>query len=249
MEKGDTAISIAVAVMLVLAFILAYSQGYLDPIFSKVPGLPMNSGGQWVPFEPEVNITAPPVSENLSFIENRTFTAINMERAGLGLLPLGWNGDLAYVARLYSQEMAERDFFSHSNPEGESHSDRLHEQGVYYYNRSAENLAKINHVKYFTYIGSMSHIINKTYRNLDEVAMDAVKGWMESASHRENIADPNFMESGIGVAYDREEEMFYFTQLFIIRIHCGYANASCCQEKGYLPWCYRPWSCMEGVCS
>ncbi len=247
MEKGDTAITLAVAAILVLAFMFAYSQGLLDPVILRADGSPLFSG-RWKKIEPNVNLTKPEVPKNLSMLETMIFRGVNDEREKLGLSRLKWNDDVAYVARLYSQEMAERGFFAHTSPEGESHGDRLNDKGIYYYNRSAENLAKINHVRYFTYINTIDNVINRTYRTLGEVAEESVGGWMNSSSHRENIEDPGFMESGIGVAYDKDEEMFYLTQLFISRIHCGYRGASCCRQEGYIPWCYRPWECMDSIC-
>ena len=206
-------------------------------------------GEPWVHTEPEVNLTAPPVSENISYIARNAFEGVNNERALQGLSPLEWNSDLAYVSRLYCLDMAARGFFSHESPEGDIHDHRLHGNGIYYFNLSAENLAQIKHVSSYTYVETTGKIINKTYRSLDGIAEEAVDGWMNSTGHRENILHPAFDESGIGVAYDQANESFIFTQLFITRVHCGYRGASCCQTEGYLPWCYNPRNCAERICT
>jgi len=244
----STKIAIVIAAILLITLFLAYQQGIDIPasISDLIVGIGQNH--PWVPFEPDVNITAPPVPENLSYLESRAFNGVNGKRVRAGLSALEWNSDLAYVARLYSQDMASRKFFGHESPEGEYHDNRLHEKGIYYYNTSAENLAQINYVSFYTYIEKTGRIINKTYKSLEEVVEHAVEGWMNSTGHRENILYPGFDESGMGVAYDAHNETFYFTQLFITRIHCGYNGSSCCQTPGYLPWCYIPMNCTAMIC-
>ena len=238
-----------IAGLVVLAFIAlflayAYSEGQLDEIMRLLFG----DSRQLPYYEPKVNITPPSVPENLSYLELKSFVKVNEQRSAAGLSPLKWNDELAYVARLYSKKMANRDFFSHIGPEGRDHEIRLHEQGLYYYNSSAENLALINHASSYTYVEETGRIINKTYKTPDEVANDAVVGWMNSPPHRENIERERFDESGMGVAYSKDNETFYFTQLFITRIHCGYKGASCCYSEGYLPWCYLPYECENDIC-
>jgi uncharacterized protein YkwD len=238
-----------VAGLVILAFAVllvtfAYQEGHLDGVMRLLFG-----DRQLLPyFEPPVNITPPPVPENMSYLELKAFVKVNEQRSAAGLAPVKWNDDLAYVARLYSQDMADRDFFGHIDPEGGDHEDRLHEQGIYYYNRSAENLAQINHASSYTYIEQTGRIINITYKTPDRVVDDSVTGWMNSPPHRENIVRAEFDEAGMGVAYSQDNESFYFTQLFVTRIHCGYMGASCCYTEGYLPWCYVPMNCTDDLC-
>jgi uncharacterized protein YkwD len=239
----------AVAALVVLAFIVLlaaqmYNNGQLDSVMKLLFG-----ERQQLPyFEPKVNITPPTVPENMSYLELSSFVKVNERRAEAGLPALKWNDELAYVARMYSQDMADRDFFGHISPEGESHDHRLHDEGIYYYNSTAENLALINHASSYTYIQQTGQILNKTYKDLDQVVHDAVQGWMDSPPHRENIERGQFDESGMGVAYSKDNETFLFTQLFTTRIHCGYRGASCCYTEGYLPWCYIPYQCTNDIC-
>lgn len=239
----------AVAALVILAFVVLligqmYNNGQLDEVMRLLFG-----DRQQLPyFEPNVNITPPAVPENMSYLELSSFVKINEQRAAIGLAPLKWNDELAYVARLYSRFMADNGFFGHISPDGGNHEIRLHDQGIYYYNSSAENLALINHASSFTYIEQTGQVINKTYKNLDQVVQDAVQGWMDSPPHRENIEREQFDESGMGVAYSKDNETFYFTQLFVTRVHCGYRGASCCYTEGYLPWCYMPYECNNDIC-
>jgi len=245
MAEWKGAVEIAAIAATALLLLFAWQEGLLNPLADRLSG----SEGPWPRIEPVVNITPPEVPENLSYLEQKVFDGVNAERVKAGLAPTKWSSDLAYVARLYSQDMASRGFFGHQSPEGKYHDDRLHENGIYYYNTSAENLAEISHVSFYTYIEQTGKIINKTYKSLDEVVEAAVEGWMNSTGHRENILYPGFDESGMGAAYSGQNESFYFTQIFITRVHCGYRGASCCHTEGYLPWCYQPLNCTGQMCS
>ena len=51
--------------------------------------------------------------------ELRTFELVNAERAKKGLRPYVWDAELTRMARLYSEKMAQQNFFSHKAPDGE----------------------------------------------------------------------------------------------------------------------------------
>ena len=44
----------------------------------------------------------------------------------------------------------------------------------------------------------------------------AVEGWMNSPSHKENLLDPNWKESAVGIAVTADGT-YYFTQVFLVR--------------------------------
>ncbi|MDX1390541.1 MAG: CAP domain-containing protein, partial [Acidobacteriota bacterium] len=48
----------------------------------------------------------------------------------------------------------------------------------------------------------------------DDPVRNAVWQWMRSRGHRENILDPEFTETGVGIEVD-EDGRLYFTQLFL----------------------------------
>lgn len=79
-----------------------------------------------------------------------------------------------------------------------------------------------------------------------ELAEESVKGWMNSSGHRENILSPDYDEAGIGAAY--VNGYIIISQTFIKRANCGYLSGPCCEKIGYLPYCYVPLSCSDGVC-
>lgn len=99
--------------------------------------------------------------------------------------PLAMNGALRCAARVHSKDMADRSFFSHTNPDNESPFDRMERAG-YVFSAAGENIAQ----GYPT----------------PQAVMD---GWMGSDGHCSNIMNPNFTEIGVGY-YDGA----YWTQTF-----------------------------------
>jgi uncharacterized protein YkwD len=119
---------------------------------------------------------------------------INEIRQQNGLNPLQNNEKLAQVARNYSRQMAENNFFSHTGHDGSTLVDRVRSAGIVYW-VVGENLFMC--------------------RNLPQPVTAAVEGWMDSPGHRENILRSVFSETGIGVW--QVGNTYYFTQLFLRR--------------------------------
>ena len=117
---------------------------------------------------------------------------INEIRLSHGLSQLRHNEKLATVARNYSHQMAEQNFFSHTSPAGDTMVQRVHSAGIFYFTLG-ENLFKCT--------------------NIPQPVPSAVQGWMDSPGHRENILRPEYRETGIGVW--RKGNSYYFTQLFM----------------------------------
>jgi len=183
--------------------------------------------------------------ENIAWLERRTFDLVNLERTKRGLHALNWNDAIALVAKAHSKDMSDNNFFSHNGSDGSNESTRLTRGGVSYWNISAENLLMESGISYYL-IGAFGNIVETDYNTFEEMAQNATQGWMNSTGHRENILNPELDESGMGVyAFN---DSFYFTQDFITRAYCGYKGGVCCETAGYLPWCYVPWTCTEGVC-
>lgn len=131
----------------------------------------------------------PEISDNNEF-EIKVLELINIERRKNGLNDLVSDNNLSIVARAHSQDMYERNFFSHTNPDGFSPFDRMKNYGISY-RYAAENIAA----------GQSSP---------DEV----VTSWMNSAGHRENILNPNFNKIGIGYFNSGKNYVHYWTQCF-----------------------------------
>lgn len=106
--------------------------------------------------------------------EQEMFEAVNRERQKAGVEPLIFDERLRDLARLHSQDMFERGYFSHYTPDGESPFDRMEEFGIDF-SFAGENLA------------------------LAPSTSLAMQGLMNSQGHRKNILSPNFGKIGIGV--------------------------------------------------
>lgn len=119
----------------------------------------------------------------------QAFNLVNEEREKHGLSPLKYSKELEAVAYAHSKDMAEKNFFSHTNLEGLSPFDRMRNAGLSY-SYAAENIAA----------GQTT-------------AAAVMNSWMNSDGHRKNILNPNLTEIGIGVANGGSYGI-YWTQLF-----------------------------------
>jgi uncharacterized protein YkwD len=95
--------------------------------------------------------------------------------------PLTLSGTLGGVAFGHAADMAQRNYFEHMDPAGHSPADRVRAVG-YHEKLVGENIA----------YGPES---------VDE----AVRGWLDSPDHCENIMDPRFVEMGIAFAAGHAE--------------------------------------------
>jgi uncharacterized protein YkwD len=120
--------------------------------------------------------------------------SVNAERAAAGLPALAVDGTLVNIARLRSNDMASRNYFSHTSPEGQTAFTLLDQWGVSY-SWAGENLARNNYP-------------------LEETVAVAVRDLMASPPHRANILSPNYTRIGIGYAEDASG-MRYYTMIFV----------------------------------
>lgn len=110
---------------------------------------------------------------------------MNDHRTSIGCPALTWSAEVAAVAQAHSADMVARDFFSHTNPDGDSPFDRLQDAGISY-SAAAENIA-------YGYPTA-------------EAVLDA---WLGSAGHRANIENCSLTEHGVGL------DGTHWTHLFI----------------------------------
>ena len=138
---------------------------------------------------------APPSSAVFA-TERRAFQLINEIRRDKGLAPLTWKEDVANIARVHSQRMAEFNFFNHRDNDGMLVNDRADMFGIHNWRAIGENIA-----------------FNRGYS--DPVAM-AIENWMGSRRHRENLLNQDWSDSAIGLALAADGS-YYFTQVFLLR--------------------------------
>jgi uncharacterized protein YkwD len=120
---------------------------------------------------------APVSTDSLSGIDLELFNSHNAERAKGGLAPLRIDAALVSVARQRANDMASKNYFSHTSPSGETAFILLNRSG-YAYATAGENIARNNYPE-------------------AQSASVAMNGFMNSPSHRVNVMDPKFRSIGI----------------------------------------------------
>ena len=120
-------------------------------------------------------------SDFMNEVEQLIFKLVNEERAKANLSPLSYNSSLEKYARIKSQDMGNRAYFSHEDPEGKYITDKMKEDG-FSYSAWAENIAYLSENTDANYLAN-------TFMN----------NWMNSSGHRANILTNNCTSIGIGV--------------------------------------------------
>lgn len=120
----------------------------------------------------------------LSEIEMQIFDFTNGFRVARGLKALAYNADLSDVAREHSEDMAAKNYFSHTSQDGSTFDDRIRNAGITF-SAAAENIA---------------------YGTNDPFKM--VHMWLLSEGHRKNMMR-NIDSLGVGGTLNG-----YYTQCF-----------------------------------
>lgn len=122
--------------------------------------------------------------------ENEVARLVNIERSKAGLSPLKLNWELSRVARVKSQDMSDKNYFSHNSPTFGSTFSLIGKYGIVY-SAAGENIA----YGYSTPASVMS-------------------GWMNSPGHRANILGRQYNQIGVGMVKNSKGQI-YWTQVFI----------------------------------
>ncbi|MEV6765821.1 CAP domain-containing protein [Streptomyces sp. NPDC051105] len=123
-----------------------------------------------------VKTAAPITSSEEAVVEAEVLKLVNEERAKVGCSALSANSSLTTLAETFSEDMAARDFFDHTDPDGKTPWDRAAAAGIA--NLGGENIAR----------GQATA----------QAVMDA---WMNSEGHRANILNCDFKTLGVGVHF------------------------------------------------
>lgn len=105
----------------------------------------------------------------------KVLALVNEKRAKAGCGHVRVNHRLGTAARHHSQDMAAKNYFSHTSPDGRSPGDRISAAG-YRWRTYGENIARGQ-----------------------QTPARVMAGWMGSAGHRANILNCDFKELGVGV--------------------------------------------------
>ena len=134
-------------------------------------------------------LNIPTVDSSVTSFEEEVVRLVNVERSKRGLSALKEDWELSRVARIKSQDMHDKRYFSHTSPTYGSPFDMMKSFGIKY--RSAgENIAR----------GQATPAA-------------VVSAWMNSSGHRANILNSSFTHIGVGYVADGK----YWTQMFVGR--------------------------------
>ncbi|XXM71070.1 SafA/ExsA family spore coat assembly protein [Lysinibacillus sphaericus] len=115
---------------------------------------------------------------------------VNAERVKAGLQPLKENWELSRVARYKSQDMIDKNYFSHTSPTYGSPFQMMKDFGISY-QAAGENIAAGQ-----------------------RTPAEVVEAWMNSEGHRKNILSSTYTEIGVGYVKGGSYG-HYWTQMFI----------------------------------
>ncbi|MEU8530431.1 CAP domain-containing protein [Streptomyces sp. NPDC048629] len=108
--------------------------------------------------------------------EAEVLRLVNAERAKVGCTPVQASASLSRLAGAFSADMANRAFFDHTDPDGDTPWDRAEQAGIT--GLGGENIAR---------------------GQVDAAAV--MKAWMNSDGHRANILNCDYTSLGVGVHF------------------------------------------------
>jgi uncharacterized protein YkwD len=120
--------------------------------------------------------TGPATTDAVTAARAAVLVLVNRERATAGCSPVTAGSALDGLAQAFSEDMAARDFFDHTDPDGDSPWDRAEQAGIT--DLGGENIAR----------GQADA----------QAVMDA---WMNSAGHRANILNCDYRTLGVGIHF------------------------------------------------
>lgn len=141
---------------------------------TKAPTRPSERASDRSATRPAPKPPTTPSSSTEDAAEAEVLTLVNQERAKVGCQPLRFDAALAKLAGDFSADMAQRGFFDHTDPEGDTPWDRAEQSGVQ--NLGGENIAR---------------------GQADAGAV--MNSWMGSDGHRANILNCDYTRLGVGV--------------------------------------------------
>ncbi|MDQ2050085.1 CAP domain-containing protein [Natronolimnohabitans sp. A-GB9] len=145
-------------------------------------------------------------------VEQYVHEAVNEERADADVNELEFDTELRDIARAHSEDMAERGYFSHEDPEGNDFTDRYEEAG---YECDVDGYVGGENIAQTWYDTPVDTDDRDTvhYEGERELGYGVVEQWMNSPGHTENLLADQWESQGIGV-YVTDDDQVFVTQNF-----------------------------------
>src|SRR3954447_24292184 len=142
-----------------------------------------------------VSAEATPTAAQISAAESAMVSALNADRAAVGLVAVQPDARLMAIARGRSNDMVAKDYFAHVQPDGRNVFDILTASGITWYN-AGEIIAWNNYP-------------------FDSTTSAANRQWMGSPSHHAIIVSKDLNYVGVGLAIDPATGKKLWTAVFI----------------------------------
>ncbi len=138
-------------------------------------------------------------SADIAALEQATIDAVNRTRARQDARALRRNDAMMQAAREHARELANRHELDHASKQQgrETFAQRLAAAGAPNWTLAGENLIQLPFTS-------------------RDIADEAVAGWLGSASHRAQMLEPSYTDTGVGIVRDDHGDWF-IVQLFIRR--------------------------------
>jgi uncharacterized protein YkwD len=153
------------------------------------------AGPQAQPVSAQAQAPAAPAQTGLSDKESFLLKSVNGQRAAAGLGAVQLSSALTDLARSRSNDMATRNYFSHTTPEGTNFLGMLGTRSIPY-KFAGEILARNNYPD-------------------AQAAQTALTSYLNSAPHKAIIMDGRYTLVGVGYAKSASDSMHYFTVIFV----------------------------------
>jgi uncharacterized YkwD family protein len=140
--------------------------------------------------KPGQKVSVPSTQDTANAYEKEVIRLTNVERKKAGLPALTANAQASKVARMKSQDMATKNYFSHQSPTHGSPFQMMQSFGLRF-SSAGENIA---------------------YGQ--KTPQEVVNSWMRSPGHKANILSRSYTNIGVGLARNKSG-VPYWTQMFL----------------------------------
>ncbi len=125
---------------------------------------------------------------DLPKLEKQVHDRVNKERARRGLPTMRWDDALCRIARSHSKDMAKRNYFGHTSPDGRSYAQRYLQAGYAcgvtvngVLHRGGENISRL------------------APEGSEDLAAAALRAWTTKSEDRKNLFSSPWERQGIGI--------------------------------------------------
>jgi uncharacterized protein YkwD len=148
---------------------------------------------------------------DIKTVEKMIHDRINQERLKHNLPTIRWDDALSRIAGKHSKDMATKNYFSHTSPEGHGYFYRYQKNGYAcgitvdgVILTGAENIFQVPPDA----LSSMDAEGQKHDRSIRErIAASAVQEWLANPHERKNILSPTWQREGVGIAIGPDDRI------------------------------------------